>query len=109
MANTVDGDVDGTVVQAGIVRDGLTIHVHPREAATPAASHTLPAPPRVLVGRHDDLAALLVTLDPGNASRDQGGSVVMAEVAGMPGVGKTAQDGQSALAEVVAAWMVTRS
>jgi tetratricopeptide (TPR) repeat protein len=77
------------LVGKGTLNDHST-HLHLPGAASPVALQSLPRGPVQLVGRDDQVKALLELLNPKNPQSPQGSPVVVSAVAGLAGVGKTA-------------------
>ncbi|WP_406147737.1 NB-ARC domain-containing protein [Streptomyces sp. NBC_01012] len=90
IANSLSGDVDGQLVQAGVVHGGITFHY----AAEPAAEERrrpdqVPRPPRGFVNRQQPLGELDELLALGELL-----GCPIGVFSGLPGIGKTAAASQ---------------
>lgn len=82
--NDLRGRIDGDVIQVGSVHGDVTLV---RSVAAPVVPRQLPGDIRHFVGRSPEIKALSSTMEDGAARQ---GSLMLAVIAGMGGVGKTA-------------------
>lgn len=86
ITNSLPGNVDGQLVQAGIVHGGITFNYHEgREALPGRRPDQVPRPPRGFVNRQQLLAELDDLLGYGDAT-----GCPIGVFSGLPGIGKTA-------------------